>query len=523
MTTLPPAQYSHGLMWFRRDLRAHDNAALYHALKACSVVHCVFVFDKEILDSLPRADRRVEFIRESLVDLDSQLRKLIRKQSKTSKNLSDIDLDAPVLIVHHAWASEEIVRLAKRIGVQAVFTNHDYEPQAVARDALVGEALKERGIALHTFKDHVIFEREEVLTLAGKPYGVFTPYKNAWLKKLTDDHLKPYPCDTYAAALRPAPSAIAAGADDAPWQGVPTLTQIGFEPTNMGELKIPPGATGGQALFEAFFDRMDAYHTTRDYPSVKGPSYLSVHLRFGTVSIRQLCAVAHQRVIAGAVDSAGATVANEGARIWLSELIWRDFYVQILANFPRVANGSFKPEYDHIKWEQGPQAQALFKAWCEGRTGYPLVDAAMLQINQTGYMHNRLRMVVASFLTKDLGIDWRWGERYFALHLNDFDLSANNGGWQWASSSGCDAQPYFRIFNPSSQSERFDTQGKFIRRYLPQLAKLPNAALHAPWDAKPLELQMAGVELGQDYPHRVVKHDEARAKTLLRYAVVKKA
>ena len=534
--------YNQGLMWFRRDLRAHDNAALYHALKQCKVLHCVFVFDQEILDTLPRADRRVEFIRESLVDLDAQLRKLITDNAKTTKKTAEIDDAAAVLIVRHAWASNEVPRLAKHIGAQAVFTNHDYEPQAVARDALVGEALKAHGIALHTFKDHVIFEREEVLTLAGKPYGVFTPYKNAWLKKLTDYHLKPYACAKYAAALRPAPTDVGqsppakntadtatpntkAGATLAAptWQGVPTLAQIGFEPTNMGELKIPPGATGGQALFEAFFDRMDEYHNTRDYPSVKGPSYLSVHLRFGTVSIRQLCSVAHQRVIAGTVDNAGKTVANEGARIWLSELIWRDFYVQILANFPRVASGSFKPEYDHIQWEQGTQADALFKAWCEGRTGYPLVDAAMLQINQTGYMHNRLRMVVASFLTKDLGIDWRWGERYFAQHLNDFDLSANNGGWQWASSSGCDAQPYFRIFNPSSQSERFDTQGKFIRRYLPQLAKLPNAALHAPWDAKPLELQMAGVELGRDYPHRIVKHDEARAKTLLRYAVVKKA
>ncbi len=539
--------YTKGLMWFRRDLRAHDNAALYHALTSCAVVHCVFVFDKEILDALPRADRRVEFIRESLVDLDAQLRKLYHSHAAKAAKPAKPDQDAPVLIVSHAWASDEVPRLAQQLGVQAVFTNHDYEPQAIARDALVGQALQAQGIALHTYKDHVIFEREEVLTLAGKPYGVFTPYKNAWLKKLTDSHLKPYPCDTYTAALRPAPEdfsrptatpittpAAALDSTDKPskaaakqpalvWKGVPSLAHIGFEPTNMGELKIPPGATGGQALLKDFFDRMDAYHDTRDYPAVKGPSYLSVHLRFGTVSIRQLCSVAHQRVLAGTVDAAGKTVANEGAQVWLSELIWRDFYVQILANFPRVATGSFKPEYDGIQWERGPEADALFKAWCEGRTGYPLVDAAMLQINQTGYMHNRLRMVVASFLTKDLGIDWRWGERYFAQQLNDFDLSANNGGWQWASSSGCDAQPYFRIFNPSSQSERFDTQGKFIRRYLPQLAKLPNAALHAPWDAKPMELQMAGVELGKDYPHRVVKHDEARATTLQRYAVVKKA
>jgi deoxyribodipyrimidine photo-lyase len=501
-----PNTYAQGLMWFRRDLRAADNAALYHALKQCKAVHCVFVFDKEILDKLPRADRRVEFIRESLVDLDAQLRKLCAARACK---------DQPVLIVRHAWASDEIARLAKELGAAAVFTNHDYEPQAVARDALVGQHLLAAGIALHTYKDHVIFEREEVLTLAGKPYGVFTPYKNAWLKKLTDYHLKPYACHSYAASLQPAPAAYA--------QGVPSLATIGFEKTNMGELKIPPGSTGGDKLFTEFFDRMDQYHETRDYPAVKGPSYLSVHLRFGTVSIRQLCSVAHQRVVSGATDSSGKTVANEGARIWLSELIWRDFYVQILANFPRVATGSFKLEYDAIAWEQGDHAKALFAAWCEGRTGYPLVDAAMLQINQTGYMHNRLRMVVASFLTKDLGIDWRWGEQYFAQHLNDFDLSANNGGWQWASSSGCDAQPYFRIFNPSSQSERFDTQGKFIRRYLPQLAKLPNAALHAPWDAKPLELQAAGVQLGKDYPHRVVLHDQARAKTLQRYAVVKKS
>jgi deoxyribodipyrimidine photo-lyase len=231
------------------------------------------------------------------------------------------------------------------------------------------------------------------------------------------------------------------------------------------------------------------------------------------VSIRKLAATALQRHIQG----------SRGAAVWLGELIWRDFYFQILANFPHVAQGAYKREYDAIQWEHGKHAEAVFKAWCEGRTGYPLVDAAMAQINQTGYMHNRLRMVVGSFLIKDLGIDWRWGEKYFAQHLNDFDLSANNGGWQWVSSSGCDAQPYFRIFNPVSQSEKFDGEGKFIRRYLPQLAKLPNKVLHAPWTAKPLELQMAGVALGKNYPVPIVAHDVARALTLQRYAVVKKA
>ena len=212
---------------------------------------------------------------------------------------------------------------------------------------------------------------------------------------------------------------------------------------------------------------------------------------------------------------------SHGAEVWLSELIWRDFYHQILHHHPRVVEHAFKPEYDRIRWEHGKHAEALFAAWCEGRTGYPLVDAAMHQINQTGYMHNRLRMVTASFLVKDLGIDWRWGERYFAEKLNDFDLAANNGGWQWAASSGCDAQPYFRIFNPVTQSEKFDPDGRFIRRYLPQLARLPDKLIHAPWQARPVDLAAAQVRLGTDYPEPIVAHDAARARTLERYAVVK--
>jgi deoxyribodipyrimidine photo-lyase len=295
---------------------------------------------------------------------------------------------------------------------------------------------------------------------------------------------------------------------------VPSLQNMGFEPTNLQALKIPTGESGAQALLQDFLTRIDQYEDTRNFPAIKGPSYLSVHLRFGTVSIRQLAREAHPRMLAGSV----------GASVWLSELIWRDFYVQVLHNFAHVGQGkSFKPDYDAIRWEHGPHAHKLFGAWCEARTGYPLVDAAMRQINQTGYMHNRLRMVVASFLVKDLGIDWRWGEKYFATHLNDFDLSANNGGWQWASSSGCDAQPYFRIFNPISQSEKFDPEGKFIRRYVPELAELPTTALHAPWLAKPMELQAAEVVIGKTYPAPIVDHPEAREKTLARYAVVKKS
>ena len=487
-------KYDTGLMWFRRDLRADDNAALYHALKTCRQVFCVFVFDRDILDALPRADRRVEFIRESLVDLDRQLKDLAQQHGVADAGL----------IVQHAWAAQALPALARTLAADAVFTNHDDEPQALARDAKVAEALALDGKAFHSFKDHVIFERSEILTLGGTPYSVFTPYKNAWLKKVDSFYLRPYPVLGYTGALASRPPAFCAA--------VPTLGDIGFAATNLAALRIATGSSGGMRLFEDFRARIDQYHATRDFPAVKGPSYLGVHLRFGTVSIRRLAALALHLQGQG----------SAGAAVWLSELIWRDFYAQILSNFPHVATRAFKPAYDLIPWEQGIAATTLFEAWCEGRTGYPMVDAAMAQINQTGYMHNRLRMVTASFLVKDLGLDWRWGEKYFAAKLNDFDLSANNGGWQWAASSGCDAQPYFRIFNPSSQSGKFDADGRFIRKYLPQLSGLSGPDLHCPWLAKPVALAAAGVRLGDNYPHPIVQHDEARALTLQRYAVVKK-
>ena len=442
-----------GLMWFRRDLRLIDNAALHMALSQCAQVHCVFVFDTDILNRLPRADRRVEFIRESLAELDAALRQL---SGKTGAGL----------IVRHAVAGEEIVELATTLKAQAVFAARDYEPQAVARDAQVQTALAQAGCAFFTCKDQVIFEGREILTQSGTPYGVFTPYKNNWLARVSPENLRTHDSAPLAQRLSERPPEFQ--------HPVPSLVDIGFETTNLSSLKMPTGAQGGQALFESFFERMDDYHATRDFPAVKGPSYLGVHLRFGTVSIRQMVRIALQRQAAG----------SAGAAVWLSELVWRDFYFAIVANFPHVAQRAFKPDYDAISWESGPHADALFAAWCSGQTGYPLVDAAMAQINQTGYMHNRLRMVAGSFLVKDLGLNWRWGERYFAEKLNDFDLSANNGGWQWVASSGCDAQPYFRIFNPVSQSEKFDASGKFIRRYLPQLAKLSDKSIHAPWLAK---------------------------------------
>ena len=492
----PSETFSRALVWLRRDLRTADHAALHHALRHARQVWCVFVFDREILDSLPRSDRRVEFIRDSLVGVDAELRELAASHG----------VEGAGLIVRHGWARSEIPALAHSLGVQAVYANHDDEPAAVDRDAQVRGALADAGVVLHTGKDHVVFERNEVLTLSGGPFSVFTPYKNAWLKKADDFFLSSYPVARYAGALAPRPATE---------PGVPALEALGFVKTNLHELRLPTGPAGGREMLDDFLTRIDRYGDTRDFPALKGPSYLSTHLRFGTVSIRRLAREAHTRAAAG----------SRGAQVWLSELIWRDFYHQILHHHPRVVDRAFKPDYDRIKWEHGKSGNALFAAWCEARTGYPLVDAAMHQLNQTGYMHNRLRMVVASFLTKDLGLDWKRGEAYFALHLNDFDLAANNGGWQWAASSGCDAQPYFRIFNPVTQSERIDPDGKFIRRYLPQLNGLPSKLIHAPWLASPLALAAAGVRLGAagNYPLPVVDHAQAREKTLLRYAVVKAA
>ncbi len=501
----PPADkpLDRALVWLRRDLRTDDHAALHHALLAARQVWCVFVFDRDILAPLPRADRRVEFIRDSLVGVDAELRALGAAHG----------VDGAGLIVRQGQAVDEITRLASALGVQAVYASHDDEPDALARDATARGRLAEAGISLRTMKDHVVFERSEVLTLSGGTYSVFTPYKNAWLKKLAehgDSVFAPWPVAPLAGALAPRPA-------DQP--GVPTLADIGFEKTNLHELRLPSGPAGAQELLDDFLPRIGRYAATRDFPAIKGPSYLSTHLRFGTVSIRRLAREAQARQ----APAAGSGADRDGAATWLSELVWRDFYHQILHHHPRVVTGAFKPDYERIKWEHGKPAEALFAAWCEARTGYPLIDAAMQQINQTGYMHNRLRMVVASFLTKDLGLDWRWGERYFALHLNDFDLAANNGGWQWAASSGCDAQPYFRIFNPVAQSEKFDPEGKFIRRYLPQLARLPDKLLHAPWLARPIDLAAADVDLGTTYPRPVVDHAQAREKTLARYAVVKAA
>jgi deoxyribodipyrimidine photo-lyase len=466
------------LVWFRRDLRDFDHAALHRALTSASAVYAAFIFDREILDALPSAeDRRVEFILESLRELDAALR-----------------ARGGGLIVRHAHSRDEIPALAAALGVDAVFANHDYEPAAIARDAAVAQGLADRGIAFVTSKDQVIFERDEVLSLAGKPFSVFTPYRNAWLKALTPTQVRAHPVQRHAAVLARPPRALDTG--------LPALGTLGLAPTNLATLGVRTGMSGGAALFADFKHRIDDYATARDFPAVKGPSYLSVHLRFGTVSVRELVAYAHARSL---------QPGGSGAATWLSELIWRDFYAQILWHHPHVVDGAFKREYDALRFPDDP---ALAAAWREGRTGYPLVDAAMRQLNATGYMHNRLRMVAASFLVKDLLVHWRLGERYFADKLIDFDLASNNGGWQWAASTGCDAQPYFRIFNPVAQSERFDPDGRFIRRYVPELAALEAKEIHAPWLLPPALQQARGVVVGRDYPAPIVDHAGARLRAL---------
>ncbi len=475
--------HKHALFWFRRDLRTFDNAGFYAALTAAKKVSCVFVFDKEILDLLEdKADKRVDFIWASVLEV---------KQA-----LQDAGGDLIVLYDH---ASQAIPNLAATLKVDAVFTNTDYEPQAIARDAHVAAACAKNGIDFHTVKDTVVFEKREVLTQTAGIYSVFTPYKNAWLKRLRDADLAVRPSENHLKKVAKAPAQFAA---------MPSMSSMGFQATDIAKF-VTPGMTGAAKLVEDFIPRMDGYHEARNYPSVKGVSYLSVHNRFGTVSIRQLARIAYAETL---------RKTNEGAQIWLNELIWRDFYFQIMFHSPHAATSCFKPMYDALKWENSP---ALFAAWCEARTGYPIIDAAMRQLNQTGYMHNRLRMIVASFLTKDLLVSWQWGEKYFAEKLIDFDLTANNGGWQWAASTGCDAQPYFRIFNPISQSEKFDTAGKFIRRYMPELKNIPDKFIHAPWTLPPLEQTARGCVIGKDYPAPVVDHATQRDKALAMYKVAR--
>ena len=463
------------LIWLRRDLRLYDNAALFHALKNSNQVYVVFIFDTHILNKLKnKQDRRIEFIHGSLSEI------------KEGLNRQDSDL-----IVEKGEPESLIPKLITKYKCDSLYINRDYEKYAQDRDNLIIKLLAKNQINTYTFKDQVLFEKAEILTQSNKPYTVFTPYKNNHLKKLAEEGIHLYDCDMYKSNFA-----------KFSYKSIPTLEELQFEKTNLEDFNIPSGTSGGKKLLEKFNNNIKYYSSNRNYPFIRGVSYLSVHNRFGTLSIRHLAKMAIE-------------ADNDGSATWLNELIWRDFYFQIVANFPHVSeNKSFKPQFENLQFENDINK---FEAWKNGLTGFPIIDAAMKQINQTGYMHNRLRMIVSSFLVKDLLIDWRWGEQYFQDNLIDFDFSANNGGWQWAASTGCDSQPYFRIFNPTLQSEKFDKDGSFIKKYLPQLESLSPKQIHEPWIHFEKNQDTFPIKLGEDYPFPIIKHSEQRDKALAMY------
>ncbi|MBS1545428.1 MAG: deoxyribodipyrimidine photo-lyase [Bacteroidetes bacterium] len=425
-----PASLKKGAFWWiRRDLRIEDNVALYHALQAEREIIPLFIFDTHILDHLDDPeDRRVNFIHDALKKLKA-----------------DLEQHGSTLLILHG----DPVAIFRELDPKSVYTNHDYEPYGTERDTKIKAIVETNGGKFHSYKDIVIFERNEVLKDDGQPYTVFTPYSRKWKALLKPEHCKSYSIIDLSRLKRMPPAEM------------PELSTIGFREV---DYTFPPRTIRQQIIRE--------YSDKRDFPAVEGTSKLSVHLRFGTVSIRRLVSVALK--------------SNE---TWLNELIWREFYHMILYHFPQASQKAFKPAYDRILWNNNPDE---FKAWCEGRTGYPMVDAGMRELNATGFMHNRSRMIAASFLTKHLLIDWRWGEAYFAKKLLDFDLAANNGGWQWAAGSGCDAAPYFRVFNPELQAAKFDPDQSYVRHWIPELGT-------------------------PSYPSPIVNHQTARDRAIRTY------
>ncbi|MDB5035431.1 MAG: phrB [Chlorobi bacterium] len=467
--------YQRSICWLRRDLRLGDHAALAAACASSREVVVIFIFDTTILERLDnRDDRRVTFIARSLAELE---RKLHARGS--------------ALIVRHGDPRVEVPRLASELAAEALFANSDYEPAAIERDAEVSERLEEIGCDFHSCRDQVIYQAGEILTGGGTPYRVYTPFRNAWMRRLESGDDPIHPLIDHAPDL----SRLARAEPLAPFHWAWDLKRIGFRESR---LWLEPGEDAARRRLDGFMPRVAEYASLRDYPALDGTSGLSVHLRFGTISIRDLV----RRTLA---DGSG------GAVVWLGELIWREFCQMLLASFPRVITGAFREEYAGIVW---PGSDEHLAAWRDGRTGYPIVDAAMRHFNATGWMHNRLRMIVASFLTKDLLVDYRRGEEYFARYLLDFDLASNNGNWQWAASTGCDAQPYFRIFNPTSQSRKFDADGTFIRNICPELAGFSGRQIHEPALTTPREQLAAGCVIGRDYPAPIVDHGTQRVLAL---------
>ncbi len=422
------------IFWFRRDLRLEDNAALYNALKSGNFILPIFIFDTNILSRLEdKKDKRVDFIWQVLNEINEQLKVL-----------------GSSLLVKVGTPEEVYLGLLDEYEIKGLFCNHDYEPKAIQRDNAIKQLMGQHNVPFFSFKDQVIFEKEEITKDDGRPYTVFTPYSKKWKAKLNSFYLKSYPSERYLENFLKETN-----------HEFPLLAEVGFEHTGI-EFTSP----------KVNEDVINAYHLQRDFPAIIGTSRLSVHLRFGTISIRKLANTAFNK--------------NE---TWLNELIWRDFYMSILWHFPMVETSAFKPQYEAIQWRNNVSE---FEAWCKGETGYPIVDAGMRELNTTGFMHNRVRMIVASFLTKHLLIDWRWGEAYFAQKLLDFDLAANNGGWQWAAGTGCDAAPYFRIFNPYEQTKKFDSHLQYIKKWVPEFQEF-------------------------HYPKPIVEHKFARERVLSVY------
>lgn len=454
------------LHWFRQDLRVTDNTALTEAAARAERIVPVFILDEGAGGKSNLSPRRAFRLR-SAAALQQTLARL-----------------GYTLLVRKGRPELELPRLCQETGAQAVFCNRRYEPEAQAEEAQVFNALNGLGVGFEAFKDAVIWEEREVLTQQGEPFVVFTPYAKAWRSR------KPAPPRRKLARAR-VPSPEGTGGEGA------------FDPAALargGDQSLPaPGEAAAEALCQRFLaGPVLEYKQRRDYPALDGTSHLSAHLNCGTIGIRRLLAGLAE------VRAAAPEAGKASCDVFLNELIWREFYVQILANFPHVAKRSFRSRYDALPWSEDA---GHFRAWCDGQTGYPIVDAAMRCLNATGWMHNRLRMITAMFLTKDLLIHWQWGERYFMRHLVDGDLAANNGGWQWSAGTGTDAAPYFRIFNPVAQGKRFDLEGAFVRRWVPELAGVAGQ-IHEPWEAA----GGAGA-----YPNRIVLHEEQRDKCLALY------
>ncbi len=468
------------LVWLRRDLRLHDHHALKIALDSGELTALVFIFDPLILNLLTnKHDRRLTFIIESLEEIE--------------KKLNDYGSS---LIIRIGNPIEVWPVLVEEFQTKKVFFNRDYEPYAKKRDDEVTKLLKKKNVQVENYKDHVFFEKHEVLSQSREIYKVFTPYKNKWLEifKAQDSHIPEYKTNLKNLFITKPLNTLLKN---------DLHLELGF--VRMQDNLLKGGTSHALKRLQEFKDDIDQYDEWRNIPALNKTSNLSVYIRHGNLSVRDMLRLPHSIL---------SKQKNDGANVWMSEIIWRDFYQMILDVYPKVEKSCFKPQYDNVKWVNNKEH---FKAWCEGNTGYPIVDSAMRCLNETGMMNNRLRMVVASFLCKTLLIDWRWGEKYFAEKLLDFDLAANNGGWQWSASTGVDAQPYFRIFNPYSQSEKFDPDGEFIKTWCIELSHFDKKTIHSPHDTDFVEQAKAQCVIGKDYPHPIVAYKIQREKALTMY------